>query len=562
MEKRLGDYRSKRDFDATPEPSGDAAPAGEAGERFVIQEHHARRLHWDLRLERDGVLASFALPNGVPDAPGENRLAVRTEDHPLEYLEFEGDIPEGTYGAGTMRIWDRGTYACEKWEAAKLDVELRGERVQGRYALFRMRDQDWMIHRVDPPADPERRAMPERLVPMRARGGELPGDEGWAFEIRWDGIRAMAHCEPGRVGLRDLVLQDLLPRFPELRALARAVGHRWAVLDGEIVAFDDRGRPDRERLEERAALTSERAIRRRADADPVVYVMYDLLHLEGRSLLDLPYDERRERLLALELEGRVCRAPAHHVGQGAALLEAGRGQGLPGIVAKRLDSPYEPGRRTAAWLEIGADPRPLALPDDEALALDDYYARVAPALLPHLHERERRADGVELFASLALAGDRDRPTAVVLALEGGGMAGCCEAALLLRGMLDQLGLRCFAKTSGVGGLDLHVPVNVKTTYKRTQAFARAVAQTLERARPDGDVRVDWSLNDRAARPVCAYSLRAGKRKTVSTPLSWAEVESRDARALTFGPKAVVARVEDHGDLFAPVLSLTQELPAS
>src|SRR5688572_23871162 len=170
MPDRLRRYREKRDAAATPEPAGDAAAQAAAGDlpRFVIQEHHARRLHWDLRLEHDGVLSSWAVPRGVPRTPDRNNLAVRTEDHPLEYLEFHGEIPAGQYGAGTMTIWDHGTYEVHKWRDAEVMVTFHGERVRGRHVLFRTRGDDWMIHRMDPPEDPDRAPMPERLEPMLA----------------------------------------------------------------------------------------------------------------------------------------------------------------------------------------------------------------------------------------------------------------------------------------------------------------------------------------------------------------------------------------------------------
>src|SRR5947209_20143459 len=171
--RKLSDYEAKRDFQATPEPTGDGqSPLAGAESRFVVQQHHATRLHWDLRLERDGALASWAVPNGIPPDPAENRLAVRTEDHPLEYLEFEGEIPKGQYGAGTMTIWDRGTFDVHKWENRKVEVTFRGEPLRGRYGLFpdgQGEDaNDWMIHRMDPPEDPGRVPMPERIVPMLA----------------------------------------------------------------------------------------------------------------------------------------------------------------------------------------------------------------------------------------------------------------------------------------------------------------------------------------------------------------------------------------------------------
>jgi bifunctional non-homologous end joining protein LigD len=350
---KLRTYRSKRDFDKTPEPSGeDAEHVGRA--RFVIQEHDATRLHWDLRLERDGVLASWAVPNGIPREPRDNRKAVRTEDHPLEYLEFEGEIPEGSYGAGTMWIWDRGTYEVEKWEGKKVVVRLHGERVSGKYALFQTgAPKDWMIHRMDPPMDPAREPMPERLLPMLAKDGALPRDEGsYGYEIKWDGIRALLYYEPGRLRMESRNLNDLTAQYPEIRRLGRRLGARDAVLDGEIVALDDDGRPSFERLQQRMHLTRDSEIKRRALAIPATYMIFDLLYLEGRSLLARPYVERRELLESLGLEGTAWKVPRYHHGDGHALVKASADQGLEGVVAKRLDSQYVPGRRTSAWIKV------------------------------------------------------------------------------------------------------------------------------------------------------------------------------------------------------------------
>jgi bifunctional non-homologous end joining protein LigD len=354
--EKLGTYRHKRDFGATPEPAGEAPAAADAA-RFVIQEHHATRLHWDLRLERDGVLVSWAIPNGLPEEPRDNRLAVHTEDHPLEYLTFEGDIPKGSYGAGTMRVWDRGTYETLKWEPRKVEVALRGERVQGRYALFpldRGEDpKDWMIHRMDPPADPGREPMPDKVVPMLARLGDLPrDDERWAYEIKWDGVRAIAHSEPGRLRFLSRNLHEITERYPELSRLNRALSHHRAILDGEVVALDAEGRPSFGALQRRMHLTSESAVRRLAREAPVTYVIFDLLWLDGHSLMDSPYEERRARLAELDLDGERWRTPEHVVGHGAQVLAASAAQGLEGVVAKRLDSPYEPGRRSACWVKV------------------------------------------------------------------------------------------------------------------------------------------------------------------------------------------------------------------
>jgi bifunctional non-homologous end joining protein LigD len=360
MADRLGAYRKKRDMAKTPEPAGRKTREAAAGEtspqsagRFVVQEHHARRLHWDLRLEHDGVLASWAVPRGIPAHPDENRLAVRTEDHPLEYLEFEGEIPKGEYGAGTMKVWDAGTYEAEKFRDDEVIAVFHGERVRGRYALFRTRGDDWMIHRMDPPEDEGYEPIPERIKPMLARTGPLPANEdAYGFEVKWDGIRAVLFGDHGHLTLQGRNFSDFTPRYPELRDLGRELGARRIVLDGEVVAFDDEGRPSFERLQTRMHLASDSAVRRRMRDTPVTYVIFDLLYLDGHSTLPLPYEERRELLERLELEGAYWRTPAYHRGEGSALLKATAEIGVEGVVAKRLDCPYEPGRRSSGWIKV------------------------------------------------------------------------------------------------------------------------------------------------------------------------------------------------------------------
>jgi bifunctional non-homologous end joining protein LigD len=802
---KLESYRAKRDFDTTSEPAGAADGAGDH-QRFVVQEHHATRLHWDLRLEHDGVLASWAIPNGIPADPKDNRLAVRTEDHPLEYLEFHGEIPKGQYGAGTMTIWDQGSFDVHKWEDRKVEVTFHGERLSGRYGLFPIgkpgdSKNDWMIHRMDPSADPDRQPMPERLLPMAARPATmLPRDERkWSFEIKWDGVRAIAYVQPGRIRLESRNLNEITDTYPELRGLVGALGMHEAVLDGEIVAFDESDpahpRPSFERLQRRMHVTSPNAVRRLMKTTPVVYAMFDLLYLDGRSLLELPYSERRERLEALELSGPAWRVPAAHPGAGKALLEATRKQGLEGVVAKRLDTRYEPGRRTGAWLKIkntlrqemviagwlpgegrrtdriGAllmgvyedgrlryagrvgtgftektlddlrrrlgplkrdtspfeegggrvripreavfveprlvaeiefrewtservmrapsfkglredkDPREVVVEDggaapaegvdsaspealfDEVERLPEgalsvitegrqlritnwdkvlypesgftkgdliaYYARIAPIVLPHLQDRpltlKRYPNGVdapyfyekqspshrpewvqttrigdvnytiaqdrptliwlanladvELHTSLALAAHPERPTMMVFDLDPGAPAGlveCCQVALVLRGLFDQLGLESVAKTSGSKGMQVYVPLNTEVDYRVTKPFARRVAELLEQRMPElvvsrmtkrlrpGKVLVDWSQNDEHKTTVTVYSLRARERPTASTPVTWEEVsachEDADEQLLTFEAHELLTRAEDQGDLFAPALGVQQNLP--
>jgi bifunctional non-homologous end joining protein LigD len=356
MTQKLSEYKRKRDFRKTSEPAGRPRKRKVAN-RFVIHEHHARSLHWDLRLERDGVLVSWAVPKGIPADPKKNHLAVHVEDHPLEYIDFAGEIPAGEYGAGAVKIWDHGTYDCEKWRADEVIVVFHGEHLQGKYVLFQTgkgrQGKNWMIHRMDPPADPGEDPMPEHVVPMMARLADLPrNDSDYGFEIKWDGVRTIAYVEGGRVRLESRTLRDVTRQYPELRKLGRELGFRRAVLDGEIVAFDEQDRPSFQRLQPRMHVVSESTIRRRVSDTPVVYMIFDVLWLEGHSTMPLPYTERRRLLEGLELNGDNWRTPAYHVGDGTAMVEASEKQGLEGVVAKRLDSRYEPGARSGAWLKI------------------------------------------------------------------------------------------------------------------------------------------------------------------------------------------------------------------
>jgi bifunctional non-homologous end joining protein LigD len=356
---QLKDYRAKRNFAATPEPSPAGDRATTALPRFVIHEHSASRLHWDLRLERDGVLASWAIPKSLPEEPRDNRFAAHTEDHPLAYLSFEGEIPQGQYGAGKISIWDHGTYDCLKWEPRKIEVALHGQRLDGRYALFAIdaadAAKDWMIHRMDPAVDPHREPMPEHIVPMLATTGPLPPEgeaAGWAFEIKWDGVRAIAYSSPGELRLESRNLNDITDRYPEIGRLGRALSSHSAILDGEIVALDSSGRPSFGALQQRMQVSSRAQARRHVTSTPVTYMIFDLLWLNGHSLMGLTYAERRELLDALALAGESWQTPEHVIGEGRALLQASAEQGLEGVLAKRLDSIYQPGLRSRGWVKI------------------------------------------------------------------------------------------------------------------------------------------------------------------------------------------------------------------
>jgi bifunctional non-homologous end joining protein LigD len=348
----LDTYRKKRDPAKTPEPMGRRRRAPDDGSRFVIQEHHARSLHWDLRLERDGVLVSWALPKGLPETPEQNRLAVHTEDHPLEYATFEGEIPKGEYGGGRMTIWDSGRYDIEKWSEREVKFVLHGSRVDASFVLFQTKDRNWMIHRhgESTRTDP----MPATLKPMLAVLGQLPDDSsGWAFEIKWDGIRAILFVEGGRVRAQSRNDLDITGSFPELADVGEHLGMTASVLDGEIVALGADGRPSFAALQHRMHVGNHREALRRAATDPVTFVAFDLLYADGRLLVDAPYDERRRLLDALALSGpSFITTESFRDVDGHDILAAAEQNGLEGVVAKRRDGPYRVGRRHSDWVKV------------------------------------------------------------------------------------------------------------------------------------------------------------------------------------------------------------------
>ncbi len=357
---RLDTYRRKRAAARTPEPMGEDEPEASSRPaqprpkkpRFVVQEHRARSLHWDFRLERDGVLVSWAVPKGIPLDRKTNHLAVHVEDHPLDYASFRGRIPEGDYGAGEVHLWDRGTYDEEKWSEQEVIVLLHGKRAKGRYVLFRTGGKNWMIHRIDDPP-PGYELPPKGLRPMLAAAGELPrSDEGWSYEFKWDGMRAITYVDGGRIRVTSRNGNDLSQAFPELRALGEALGSTAVVLDGEIVAFDDTGRPSFQVLQPRIHASGDARARRLAGEKPVSYVIFDLVYRDGVSLLGAPYLKRREALESLGLQGPNWTVSPRFTGPGSDVLDASREQGLEGVVAKRDDSSYLPGKRSPAWTKV------------------------------------------------------------------------------------------------------------------------------------------------------------------------------------------------------------------
>ncbi len=353
----LGEYARKRDFSRTPEPAPSTAQTGEAGSRFVIQHHLARRLHHDLRLEHQGAAASWAIPKGLPDVPGLRHLAVQTEDHPLEYLSFSGDIPEGEYGAGAMRIWDEGTYEVVEWRGDKVTFVLHGRRHHGQWHLFRTGGDQWLVTRTGEPdvlVPP-----PPQFSPMLAvDGGEPFDDDGWLFEVKWDGIRAVAQTarpgagDDGSTALCSRLGNDLTPAYPELASLWERVLARNAVLDGEIVALGPDGLPSFQLLQHRMHLREQGAVERAARATPVTYVIFDLLAVDGEAVIERPLHERLELLAEVLVPGGPIQRSEPVRGDGLALFEAVRRQGLEGVIAKRADSVYRPGRRSRDWMKL------------------------------------------------------------------------------------------------------------------------------------------------------------------------------------------------------------------
>ncbi|TFC25081.1 ATP-dependent DNA ligase [Cryobacterium sp. TMT1-3] len=400
---RLTVYRGKRDAAKTPEPVPAAPAVASNGLSFVIQEHHARSLHWDFRLEHEGVLVSWALPRGVPVTSAQNRLAVHVEDHPLEYGSFEGTIPVGEYGAGDVSIWDRGVYDLEKWRDDEVIVTLHGEPDAGlggtaRFALIRTSDShgsraanNWLIHRMKPsvgssgssrtnarphggPAAEITPPPPKNAYsPMLAAAGseaDLGDDLGlgeWAFEMKWDGMRALAYVSLAEHNVRLVTRNghDVTASYPDLVAdLLAALAPKAssaaqdsavldsAVLDSEIVAVDKRGRPDFGLLQRRMKLTEAREVASAARTAPVQLMLFDLLELNGRSLTGLTYTARRNLLEATVTATGSTQVPPRLTGGFAEAFQISRQLGLEGVMAKRQDGRYTIGRRSRDWVKI------------------------------------------------------------------------------------------------------------------------------------------------------------------------------------------------------------------
>src|SRR5882724_1114299 len=428
---KLGEYQRKRRFDRTPEPSGEpepvagkdqpspaakrtrlpkpklpqleVRPGAEHGDTFVVQKHRATRLHYDFRMAIDGTLKSWAVPKGPSQSHADKRLAVQTEDHPLDYANFEGKIPEGNYGAGTVMVWDRGIFhvegnldALRQLEKGEIKFSLNGEKLRGSFVLVKLKqsekgnewlmikhkdaaeDASWNIDEHDGsaltgrtleeikeelppkrqpiPIRPEelegarKSAMPARVEPMLATLSDHPfSDPHWLFEIKWDGVRALARIENGDLTLLSRTGADITKRYPDLSSLPAALAARQAILDGELVALDAQGRGDFERLQDRMHV---RAPGEHLAAQiPVVYFAFDLLYCDGYDLRESPLFERKQLLQRLLYMSDRFRYADHVEEHGKELFALAEQNGLEGIVAKRADSPYV-SDRSPCWVKL------------------------------------------------------------------------------------------------------------------------------------------------------------------------------------------------------------------
>jgi DNA ligase D-like protein (predicted ligase)/DNA ligase D-like protein (predicted polymerase)/DNA ligase D-like protein (predicted 3'-phosphoesterase) len=345
--EQLQSYIRRRSFDQTPEP--EPLPSVGHGHGFVVHRHHASRLHYDLRLEQEGVLRSWAVPKGMPPRPGIMRLAVNVEDHPLEYVNFEGVIPKGEYGGGTMWRFAQGRYEITKQKRDGFYFRLYSRELNGEYRIHNTKDNQWLLERVDAPQQDWVR---QKVEPMLARAADQPPDSAdYIYEVKWDGIRAIVSLDEGELRLHGRNGMDLTAQFPELVSAETSLRAPTGVFDGEIVCLDPDGKPNFRKVIHRMQQTSSGAIERARAKDPAICYLFDCLYLDGRAVLNEPLVRRREWLADVVINGGAYRL-SEAFEDGQSLLEAVRKMGLEGIMAKKPDSPYVPGKRSDSWLKI------------------------------------------------------------------------------------------------------------------------------------------------------------------------------------------------------------------
>jgi len=343
--EQLTDYEKKRDFSKTSEPSGieNEVP----GSRFVIQRHHASHLHYDLRLEQEGVLKSWAIPRGMPPKPGVKRLAVQTEDHPLKYLSFEGEIPKGEYGGGMMWVYANGRYEITKEKKNGFYFRLSGKQVSAEYRMHLMKGKEWLLERVD---TPQVDLLEAPLKPMLADASKRVPVGDYYYEIKWDGIRALIFLNEGQLRIYSRNLNDITDQFPELNVPEEAFRINNAIFDGEIVCLDSEGKANFKKVIRR--LMGKKNIERKSRRSPAYCYLFDCLYLDGRSLLNDPQDRRRWWMVDSVRSGETNYRISEALDDGKALFEAARKLGIEGIVAKDRKAKYVLGKRSDAWVKV------------------------------------------------------------------------------------------------------------------------------------------------------------------------------------------------------------------
>jgi bifunctional non-homologous end joining protein LigD len=391
----LTEYARKRDFTKTPEPKpGKTAKSDAHSGRFFIQRHNATRLHYDFRLEIDGTLKSWAVPKGPSLDPSEKHLAAMVEDHPLDYGDFEGNIPKGSYGGGSVMLWDRGTFELIGDEPASAQIargdlkfRLHGQKLSGTWALVHMKGRgkgnDWLIIKkkdeaaqpdwniedfaqsvktgrtqeeiaADLPArkEPSKASpMPEFFAPMGATVTErLPKGDDWIFEVKWDGVRGLVYIDNGSLCIYTRNNNRCEKQYPELQVLPHYIQAKQAILDGEIVALDPHGVSKFELIQPRIHTQDANAVAKMAQKNPVHLYVFDLLWLDGKDLRKEPLSERKRLLQKIVKPFPLLRISEHFDG-GEELLEAARQSGLEGLIAKCKTSRYE-SRRSRDWLKV------------------------------------------------------------------------------------------------------------------------------------------------------------------------------------------------------------------
>ena len=549
----LDAYNQKRNFDKTAEPPGKPAkPAAKL--RYVIQHHLASREHYDLRLEMDGALKSWAVPKGLSQNPTDKRLAVQVEDHPLSYRNFEGTIPKGQYGGGTVTIWDKGTYELHERRDDVIKFTLHGQRLNGKWTLRRTKDQNWLLI-AGAQQNPAISHMDLQLCKLTKT---IPSEDGWLFELKYDGWRVLSFAEGGQARLLTRNGNNCTAKFKPIAQELMKLG-RSCVIDGEMMKHNT----------------------------PLQYIAFDLLALDGEDLRGMPLLTRKQKLEQL-LRGApdIVQYSTHMEGNGAALFEQACAANLEGIVAKRADSLYT-GKRE--WLKIKCENYARGEKEDaiEGVTISSpekifsheprvtkrdlalYYQQVAPRMLPHIEQRKISAircpggAGTPTFfkkkppvvvnsaqglieqvqqntVEFHIGANREGqpPDVMVFDLdpdEGLDLTAVRQGARDLKRILDKLGWQSYLKTSGGKGYHVVVPVDSFEDWERFRDVAKNIVDMMVAQWPErytnnvrkvnrkGKIFVDWLRNTRGATSVAPYSVRMRLGLPVSCPISWSEL---------------------------------------